>query len=110
MAGKKAVGAGIAVVVMALLASPLIYQQLSKSSLDEQAPPLIESWLMASFPGEYEGGAVKWVNAPRTWDSEVPLPAKVMTKSGTLQQVCITFKRDSLFGEWYAIGECVPAD
>jgi hypothetical protein len=92
------------------MAAPLLYQQMSKSSLEEQAPPLVQSWLDSAFEGQYEPGAVKGVQVPRTFSSEVHVPARVMTKTGTIQQVCVTFKRDSLFGDWYAIGECVPND
>ncbi|MBT8492810.1 MAG: hypothetical protein KJO07_07095 [Deltaproteobacteria bacterium] len=108
MAGKKAIGAVVGVIVVTLMAAPLLYQQMSKTSLEEQAPPLVQSWLDSAFPGEYEAGAVKGLQVPRTFSKEVHVPVRAMTSSGTLQQVCVTFKRDSLFGDWYAIGECVP--
>ena len=110
MARKKTVGVVVSIVILTVLALPLGYQQLAKMSLEEQAPPLIESWLMKAFPDEYEPGAVKRVEVPRTFRQEVPVPATVMNKGGSMQQVCVTFERESLFGDWFAIGECVPAN
>jgi len=105
---KKLLGVVVAVLVLLLMAAPILYQQMSKTTLDEQAPPLIESWLLQAFPEEFEAGMVKGVEAPRTFSSEVHLPATVMTKTGSLKQVCVTFKREGLFGDWFAVGECVP--
>jgi len=106
--GKK-IGAVVSVLVVILMLVPIGYQYLSKTTLEEQAPPLIESWLLRAFPGEFETGSVRRIDAPWTFAKEVPLPVVVMTKSGSLDQVCVTFRRDTLLGEWYAVGECMPA-
>ena len=90
------------------MAAPLLYQQMAKTSLEEQAPPLIQSWLDKAFPGQYEPNAVKGVQVSRSFSREVHVPASVMTKTGTLQQVCVTFERETFFGDWFAVGECVP--
>ena len=92
------------------MVAPLGSQYMSKKTLEEQAPPLIESWLLKAFPKQYEAGAVRRIDPPWTFAQEVPLAALVMTKSGSLDQVCVTFRRDSVLGDWYAIGECVPTN
>lgn len=106
---RKPLSVVLSVVVLIVMASPLLVQLQAKRSLEEQAPAMIQSWIDKAFPGEYETHAVKGVQTSWTFSNTVPVPATVMRRSGSLNQVCVTFERDGFFGDWYPVGECVPA-